>query len=180
MAILIRNEQELINVIVPKLKEAVNYIVQKILEENQELIKTLIYESYTPVEYERTGEFKEAWNTSVKSQGRNIEGEFKYNPTNMSFGDNGQHSSLVNGTDVREYLANIIYEGLSGAIYQKGYAKNFERFSGELWTEKRDVWAQLNKWLSDSQFRKIFEEGMTKAGISWKKNTGKVNMVQNK
>lgn len=170
MASQIRNPTQLNNVFVPKLKQAVDYVVQKIWNENRELVRLIVYESYQPSMYERTGEFKEAWDTSVKSLGSYIEGEFKYDPKTMVANPAlGQHASVVTGEPSASYLADIIYQGLAGHIFGTGY-----------WTKKRDAWSALDKWLTNNTFRKIFEEGMTKAGIPWKKSIGGVNVEKRK
>ena len=170
MAVQITNEAQLVSIFVPKLKEAVNYVVQKIWNENRELVRLIVYESYQPSMYERTGEFKEAWDTSVKRVGNYIEGEFKYDPRIMEVNPFlGQHASVITGEPSTTYLADIIYQGLSGHIFGTGY-----------WTQKRDAWSALDKWLSNTTFRKIFEEGMTKAGIPWKKSIGGVHVEKSK
>ena len=186
MAVQITNEAQLSNIFVPKLKEAVNYVVQKIWNENRALIEQLVYEvqgqgyyggasAYTEnpnidKKYQRTGQFKEAWDTSVKSMGNYIEGEFKYDSRVMEVNSAlGQHASVITGEPSTTYLADIIYQGLAGHIFGTGY-----------WTQKRDAWSALDKWLTNSTFRKIFEEGMTKAGIPWKKSIGGVSVEKSK
>lgn len=170
MAVQIKNEAQLINIFIPKLKKAVEYVVQKIWNENRELIRVLVYESYDPVKYERTGEFKEAWDTSVKSLGKHIEGEFKYDSRIMEVNSTlGQHASIITGEPSVAYLADIIYQGTAGHIFGEGP-----------WTKKRDVWSTLDSWLTNEKFRKIFEEGMTKAGIPWKKSIGGISVEKTK
>lgn len=170
MAKIINNSNELQSIFLPKLKEVVDYVVQKIWNENRELIRVLVYESYTPVKYERTGEFKEAWDTDVKTLGNYIEGEFKYNSNDLIVNPSlGQHASIIDGEPSVSYLADIIYQGMAGHIFGEGP-----------WTKKRDAWSALDKWLTNTQFRKIFEEGMNKAGIPWKRNIGKVNVEKTK
>ena len=154
----------------PKLKEAVDYVIQKVWNENRDLIRVLVYESYTPIEYQRTGEFKEAWDTEVHSASNYIEGEFKYNPNLLTVNlDLWQHGSNYWQEPSTQYLADIIYQGMVGNFFGEGP-----------WTEKRDAWTALDKWLTNTQFRKIFEEGMTKAGIPWKKNKGSITVEKNK
>lgn len=182
----IRNEVELQSIFIPKLKDAVDYVVQKIWNENRSLIEQLVYEAqgqgyynsasaYTvnpsiDKEYKRTGEFKEAWDTNVKTMGKYVEGEFKYDPRKMTVNPAlGQHASVVTGDSSTAYLADIIYQGLAGYIFGKGY-----------WTKKRNAWSALDKWLTNTQFRKIFEEGMTYAGIPWKGNKGPVKVERQK
>ena len=186
MSTVITNPSQLASIFMPKLQEAVDYTVQKIWNENRSLIEQLVYEvqgqgyygsasAYTEnpnidKQYQRTGQFKEAWDTEVKSAGNHIEGEFKYNPNAMTPNSLlGQHASVVDGEPSIAYLAHIIYDGAAGHIFGTGY-----------WTQKRDAWSALDKWLTNKQFRKIFEEGMTKAGIPWKTNKGKLRVEKSK
>ena len=157
----ITNNNALQAAVVADLKNVVDYVVQKLWEENRDLVQKIVYDGYQPEEYERTNEFKEAWNTDVKTLNSFIQGEFKYDSRLLTVDtNNGQHSSLVDGTPMTEYLAEVIYDGLSGAIYEPGYAKNSSRFKGEAWANKRDVWSALLKWFNKTKLRQLFEEGM--------------------
>lgn len=180
MAVQIKNETQLTSIFVPKLKEAVDYIVQKIWNENRELIRLIVYESYQPSRYNRTGEFKEAWDTKSSTKGNHIEGEFYYDWNKLTPGDDdpespryGQHVSAIDRFLMTEYLAEVIYQGKAGPAFGHGVHTG-------AWADKRDAWSALDKWLSNSTFRKIFEEGMTKAGIPWKKSIGGVHVEKSK
>lgn len=163
----ITNNNALQAAVVADLKNVVDYVVQKLWEENQELVQKIVYDGYQPEEYERTDEFKEAWDTDVKTLHNAVQGEFKYDSRLLTVTDNGQHSSLVDGTPMTEYLAEVIYEGLSGAIYEPGYAKNSARFAGQAWANKRDVWSALLKWFNITKLRQLFEEGMRQQGMNF-------------
>ena len=164
----ITNDAQLQAAIIADMKNVVDYVVQKIWNDNRELIRQIIYEGYQPEVYERTGEFKEAWDTDVKTLHNYVQGEFKYDPRLLTVNeDNGQHSSLVDGTPMTEYLAEVIYEGLSGAIYEPGYAKNSSRFKGQPWANKRDVWSALLKWFNKTKLKQLFEEGMRQQGVNF-------------
>ena len=164
----ITNDAQLQAAIIADMKNVVDYVVQKIWNDNRELIRQIIYEGYQPEVYERTGEFKEAWDTDVKTLHNYVQGEFKYDPRLLTVNeDNGQHSSLVDGTPMTEYLVEVIYEGLSGAIYEPGYAKNSSRFKGQPWANKRDVWSALLKWFNKTKLRQLFEEGMRQQGVNF-------------
>ena len=116
------NNNALQAAVVADLKNVVDYVVQKLWEENRDLIQKIVYDGYQPEEYERTNEFKEAWNTEVKTLNNFVQGEFKYDSRLLTVDtDNGQHSSLVDGPPMTEYLAEVIYEGLSGAIHEPRY-----------------------------------------------------------
>lgn len=180
MAIQIKNEAQLTSIFVPKLKEAVDYIVQKIWNENRELIRLIVYEAYQPSRYNRTGEFKEAWDTKVNTKGNHIEGEFYYDWNQLTPGDDdpespryGQHVSAIDRFLMTEYLAEVIYQGKAGPAFGHGVQTG-------PWADKRDVWSALDKWLSNATFRRIFEEGMTKAGIPWKKSIGGISVEKRK
>ena len=164
----ITNNNALQAAVVADLKNVVDYVVQKLWEENRDLIQKIVYDGYQPEEYERTYEFKEAWNTEVKTLNNFVQGEFKYDSRLLTVDtDNGQHSSLVDGTPMTEYLAEVIYDGLSGAIYEPGYAKNSSRFKGQPWANKRDVWSALLKWFNKTKLKQLFEEGMRRQGINF-------------
>ena len=164
----ITNDNVLQAAVVADLKNVVDYVVQKLWEENRDLVQKIVYDGYQPEEYERTNEFKEAWNTDVKTLNSFIQGEFKYDSRLLTVNaDNGQHSSLADGAPMTEYLAEVIYDGLSGAIYEPGYAKNSSRFKGEAWANKRDVWSALLKWFNKTKLKQLFEEGMRRQGINF-------------
>lgn len=173
----ITNNNALQAAVVADLKNVVDYVVQKLWEENRDLVQKIVYDGYQPEEYERTNEFKEAWNTDVKTLNNFVQGEFKYDSRLLTVDtDNGQHSSLVDGTPMTEYLAEVIYDGLSGAIYEPGYAKNSSRFKGQPWANKRDVWSALLKWFNKTKLRQLFEEGMRKEGLDFIKHNVAINV----
>ena len=161
-----RNDAEVRAMIMPALKQAAKYVAEQILIKNEELIQQIVYDAYDPVEYDRTGEFKKAWDTDAYITGNVATGEFWHDSEKMNSFD-GHHASVVDGQPMRDYLAEIIYEGLSGAIYQEGYAKYNKRFKGQAWTKKRDVWKALLNWLKINQLKKLFEEGLRQQGISF-------------
>lgn len=159
-----RNDAELRRMVMPGLKAAVDYVVQKIWNENRELVRIMVYESYEPEVYDRTGQFKEAWETEANIDGNVARGEFRYAPEKLSEVP-PYHASILDGESITDYLAEVIYEGLSGAIYQQGYAKNYKPFRGQAWIKKRDVWTALNKKIGKNRIKQLFEEGMRQQGI---------------
>ena len=168
---LAKNDAQLMNDILPGLTKVVDYMTKKILEENTELIQKLVYDAYTPEEYERTGEFKEAWSTETQSIRNIVQGKLYYDSRKLTVDFNkGQHGSKFDNTVVTKYLSEIIYEGLSGAIYEPGYAKHSHRFKGQAWTKKRNVWRTLLEWLGPNRIRKLFEEGLKQQGIKYSRH----------
>lgn len=160
----LRNDAEVQAAFMPLIKKAVDYVVQKLWNENRELVRKIVYDAYQPEQYERTGEFKEAWDTSVKSTQNVVEGQFNYDPRLLTV-DGEHHGSIIDGQPMTTYLAEVIYEGLSGDIYQGGYARNNPAFKSEAWAQKRDVWTALNKWFTKTKLRELFEEGMRAQGL---------------
>lgn len=152
--------------LMPVLKQAAKYVAEQILIKNEELVQQIVYDAYSPSEYDRTGEFKKAWGSEAHITGNVATGEFWHDSEKMtSF--NGHHESVVDGQPMRDYLAEIIYEGLSGAIYQEGYAKNYKPFKGQAWTKRRNVWKALLDWLKINQLKKLFEEGLRRQGVTF-------------
>lgn len=182
-----KNNQELEQMLMPALEKAIDYVVQKIMEENKEIIEQVVYNSYSPNIYDRTGEFKEAWDIETKTHGNKVQGTFKYDPDKMSIGDGGQHSSIYqNDRDVRPYLAEIIYQGFAGDFTGtkkanhagKKYAKNNPLFAGEAWTRKRDVWKELNNKIGIRKIKQYFEEGMRRNGLNFKGHTASIKVIK--
>lgn len=180
---LARNNQEVERMIMPALTKAIDYVVQKIWNDNREIVRQVVYESYQPNMYNRTNEFKEAWETETKTVGNKAQGTFKYAPDKMSIGD-GQHSSVINGEDYRVYLAETIYQGLSGDFGYgentgtKRHAKNNPYFAGEAWTQKRNAWKMLTSKISITQIKQYFEEGMRQNGINFKRGKGAIKVTK--
>lgn len=163
-----RNDQEVQAMLMPALKEAIDYVVQKIWNDNRELIRTIVYESYQPEEYERTGEFKEAWDTDVKRLGNFVRGEMKYDPRELTVNYNKwQHGSAYLQQPMTTYLAEVIYQGLSGDIFGKGP-----------WTKKRDVWAALNREVGIRKIKQYFEEGMRRNGLDFRGHTASLKVTK--
>lgn len=163
-----RNNQELENMLMPALEKAIDYVVQKIWNDNRELIRTIVYESYQPEEYERTGEFKEAWDTDVKRLGNFVRGEMKYDPRELTVNYNKwQHGSAYLQQPMTTYLAEVIYQGLSGDLFGEGP-----------WTKKRDVWAALNREVGIRKIKQYFEEGMRRNGLDFRGHTASLKVTK--
>lgn len=167
----IKSEQELKRLILLQLEKATDYVVQKIWNENRALINDLIYNKDKPEVYERTGEFRQAWRTETNASisGSKVSGKFAYDPSMITTIDAPQHQSVVNYEPIQTHLADIIYQGMAGKIFGEGF-----------WTEKRNAYKELNKWLTNTKFRQLFEEGMTMAGLPWKRSTGAVVKTEDK
>ena len=168
MALQARNDAQLKSMLVPKLGIVVDYVVQKIWNDNRELVRRLVYEAYDPVDYNRTGEFKEAWDTTYEynvSSGH-AKGQFYYDPSKLTPGDNdpdssryGQHVSAIDRVLMTDYLAEVIYQGLAGPAFGHGVQDG-------AWARKRDVWETLMKNIGERKMKQWIKEGFDKAGIA--------------
>lgn len=157
----------------PALQQVCNYVVQKIWNENREIVRRVVYESHLPEEYNRTGEFKEAWDyTDVNYNPTRMDGygEFHYEPNNMSVGsadpnsDNyGQHIGVgpykYYGEDARPYLADIIY-------HMNGCAGAGPAFGDGYWRKARNAWAELIRVIGKRKIKQWFKEGFEKVGFT--------------
>lgn len=172
-----KNDLEVYKMLTPQLKIVVDYIVQKIWNENRELVRLIVYEANLPSQYERTGQFKEAWDTNVESNDftGNLEGEFFYEPDKLTANKSkGQHASFFRDEEMKEYLVDVIYDGLAGDFTgrskgTKKYAKNNPSFAGQPWTTKRDVWSKLVKKVGKTNMDKWVAQGMRQAGLKLRK-----------
>ena len=73
---------------------------------------------------------------------------------------NGPNAGKFYG-DSREYLADIIYQGLAGDIYGDGF-----------WTEKRDAFERLLKIVGKRNFNKWMIEAMNEVGLNVQSHGG--------
>lgn len=163
----IRNDTQLKAMFIPKIREAVDLLVQKIWNENRELVRKIVYEVYNPTRYNRTGEFKEAWDTDTTmsiSSGK-VQGSFYYDPSKLTHGDDdpdspryGQHVSAIDRMLMTEYLAEVIYQGKSGPAFGHGVE------SGP-WHDKRDVWEVLSKEVGRNKLKAWMKECFDKVGL---------------
>lgn len=154
-----RNDDELVAMFRKPMRDVVDYVVQKLWNENREVVRHVVYDVYMPTVYNRTGEFATAWDYSVKElrSGDHVaQGSFSYAPDLMSTGsdnhesdDYGQHVSIVDGSDVRSYLANIIYQGAYGSAWRSGVGA-------------RDAWSELLRIVGRRGMNRYFQEAFKK------------------
>ena len=119
MDFLPRNNRQLQKLLTDPLRNVANYVAQKIWNENRELVRQIVYEAGVPEYYERTNEFKDAWN--IKESKNTLptswvtQYEFFYDweklTVDRSKSQHGSPPSVENYQDVRPYLADIIYRG---------------------------------------------------------------------
>ena len=159
----LRNDSEVERFLQPKIRIIVEEILKGIEEWNQKEIDRVVYAAGQPDVYQRTYEFRDAWEGRItKDTAHETEGEFTYMPNQMTTVEPGIHASVIVDygylDDIRPYLAEIIYDGLAGHIFGTGF-----------WTGKRDAWERLVKIVGGSKMRTWINRGAKKAGlkISW-------------
>lgn len=157
------SEEELKTQIISGLKIAVNSTVNEIHEQNENFIDEVVYDSYNPSWYNRTGNFRNAWDTTVGTAGSYVEGKFYYNSNEMVVGteEDGVHVSVVDGSPQTQNMPWIIYQGGMGCI---------QRPTG------RNAWKALDSFLTNSMMRSIFESGLNKSGLPWKRSRGAIKV----
>lgn len=169
MASQIKNDRELVRTMKPVFKKVVEYVLDRIMECNQETIWSVVYGAGEPSVYERTGEFAEAWTTQVHNANHlnhDVEGAMFYDSSKMSVGsddigsmDYGQHigvASPYQGVDSRQYLADIVYQGIAGPAFGDGY-----------WRKKRDAFSRVVAHVGKINFNKWLKDGMKANGIKY-------------
>lgn len=166
------SDAELRRQILLALQKATEYVVSELYDHNESLIDALVYGADDPEVYDRTYEFREAWRkeTHMTISGNNVQGKMSFDASKLTpNADLGQHASLVNGEPMQSYLADIIYEGTAGKIFGEGF-----------WTKPRNAYAELDRWLTNTQFRQLFEEGMTQAGLSFVRKKAALQVTREK
>ena len=136
-------------------------MMDAILAENDSTILDVVYSTYDPSSYKRTGDFQEAWDTRAGTAHTTAAGESYIRPETMTIehvADPTQHAS-VDKNSVTQYMADILYQGAMGCIYRP---------------TNRNAWKVLDKWLSNTKFRQIFEDGLNQSGLEWKRSNGAI------
>lgn len=170
MASLPKNDHELRRTLKTPLIAAVDYVMQKMWKENRDIIRKVVYDAGLPGEYERTDEFRNAWNYEWHGSPKTdafVEYEFFYDwallNVNRQKAQHGSPEWLKNYQDVRPYLADIIYGGLSGDLFGDGY-----------WRRARDAWSELLHQIGKRNLSNWFKEGCQQVGLD---AVGRVNVA---
>ena len=135
---------------------ALDYAMEKLLEQLKINIEKIVYGAGSPNYYERTMEFLNSWETSKPIiKGNIVESELFQNTFAMqSDPDNFTHGSYwYTNNDVREFMAEIIFEGLSGPMFGTGF-----------WSVARDAWTPTLIHLENGDFDRWFADAMRMQG----------------
>lgn len=162
MAFLPKNNQQLQQLFAVPLREVVEIVAQKIWNENRDVVRKVVYDAGTPKYYERTNEFRnDAWGFEKPAHythGHIAEYRFFYDWEKLTIDrDKAQHGSpphTATYSDVRPYLADIIYQGLAGNIFGDGY-----------WRKARNAWKELLSTLGKKKMKEMFKQAFEYCGI---------------
>lgn len=160
-----RNDKELASYLTIPFYKVVDYLIDRVWRENRDVVRQVVYEAGKPNWYERTNQFKESWNTrnsTQKHHGNLVEKEFYYDWEKMAVDrEKAQHGSppyVDNYQDVRPYLADIIYQGLSGDLFGDGY-----------WRKARDAWKHLVEAVGKKKVHKWIKEAFDMYGFDYER-----------
>lgn len=155
MAILINNQQQLINAMKTAINNSINYVMQQIYEENKQLIQEIVYNAYSPKAYSRTYELRDNWDYKIKDSRFSITGEFGLDTDSMTLSmENFIHGNPISG-DLREYIADMVVQG-NGYFFADPYSN---------YSKPRDFWTPLINKLDSGKIEQWFNHQMTQEGF---------------
>jgi len=141
-----------------KASVALDYAMVKLLNALRDNIEQIVYGAGIPSTYDRSYEFLKSWETSMPIiKGNLIQSDLFQNILDMTFdADNFFHgSNYWRQEDVTPFLANIIFDGLSGDLMGEGF-----------WRQARDAWTPTLELLTNGTFLRWFEESMMSQSAS--------------
>jgi len=157
------DEVSLKEAIVEGVQSAVNDTLETVKWSHKTNVADIVYGRDTPSEYNRTYDMADAWEVQSLNDSFDVSAEVYYNSDLLSVSSaDYQHWSVVQHTDVRPYMASIIFQG-AGPAFGHGY-----------WTLPRNAWQATDNWLSNTKLRSLMENGMTSANLPWKRSTGAI------
>lgn len=149
----ITNDAQMSSILNNIVRDVAKAVADKLYQVNREEIEDVVYSYQLDMEtsvYARTHQFRDAWKTDIKSATNTHEATLDYKPleTGMQFNpEEWQHGSNYGSpNDVREALAEILYEGISGGLFGDG-AFSEPRNAYNALVKKCDK--SLDKWIKD-------------------------------
>lgn len=152
-----RNEDELLKILMPKLRIVVDYVMSKIEHDGQLKIEDLVYEAYNPTWYERTYDFERSFVKEETVINHNeVVGEYGFEPDMMSsYPELFEHGSPYGvPEDARNIMADIIFEGAAGSLFGDGP-----------WRRKRNAWNRIVYMLGRKNLDVWMKQGFKRAGL---------------
>lgn len=152
---MISNNEQLQITLLNSLQVAIDNVLNQCLEKLRGIIFDTVYGAGEPLTYQTTWEFMLSWevnNATIK--GLMVQGELFQNFMSMSYDpDNFIHGSNYSG-DIREFLADIINNGIDGGLFGDGW-----------YSKSRCFWDEFVLWVEDN-IDMIFQNECKKLGIN--------------
>ncbi len=156
----ISNDAQLYAVFTPIIQDAVRYTMEQATSTFKNYIEKYVYGAGDPEEYMRTYEFVNSWENEVNENFFGAEGILGQNTSYMSFTPEMLwHGSYTSG-DVRDNLAEILFEGLGGTTF----------FGSGWWNDKRNAYDEFVKDIESKDLLvRWFRDYLRKYGIYLRK-----------
>lgn len=151
------NDEELSEAATDGLDQAMNYMMGELLIENEKKVQKTVYDAYSPDVYKRTDDFKLAWDIDHSKSGKSVEGEFYFEPSNLSVNPSELQHTDIYGDSVADEMADLIYQSGPGLFHRP---------------TKRNAWKKTDKWFSKNKITELYQRGMKRAGLPIKKSSG--------
>ena len=156
------NEEQLRNEIIKNLTTASISSMEDTKKVLQKNIAIDVYGGYSPQVYPRTIEFLEAWETEGGGADGVAPAQMHYEPEFITTVSPPQHASVITGASVVGILPDWIFSGHDPGIFPGG------------WSGARDAWKHMDKEITNTVFRNMYESGLSKTPMPWKRSTGAV------
>lgn len=154
---IVNNEAEMTLYLNSVFYGAINYTIDRMVELiRQEITRQGIGDESKNTIYDPTNEFYNAWRKeSVSKVGGYILGKMGYDSSFLSLDkDSYTHgSNYQGGSDVRDALADIIFNGKSGMLFGDGF-----------WRDNRDAWTPFMNQVQ-AEISSWFVIGCAKSGL---------------
>ena len=155
MVMLLNNQQQLINAMKLAIDHSIDYVMKQIYEENKQLIQEIVYNAYSPKEYNRTYELRDNWNYDIKDSRFSVIGEFGLDTNSMTLDmENFIHGNSISG-DLREHITDMVVQGT-------GYVFDYVQST---YNQPRDFWSPLIDKLNGGKIEEWFNYQMKQEGF---------------
>lgn len=164
---MIDNDEQLTQILILEMTSIVNIITDQLLEKligESGLIRKIVYDPYKPADIEdngyqrlmENGGLLGEWDKKTRVVRNNIASEITDYPNTMivSPGEFVHGSLYWKKDDIRDMLAAIVAEGLSGDFFGDGF-----------WKLPRDFWSPLVAMLGNGTIDSIIEKEFKARGI---------------
>lgn len=160
---LFTNEEQLRKEIIRNLNVASMSAMESTKEKLQENINEVVYGRGAGSVYERTNEFYIAWETEEGGADGVAPAQMHYEPDFITTIAAPIHASVKTNQSVAVVLADWLFLGHDPGCFPYGN-----------WWGARDAWSKTDKEITNTVFRGMYESGLNKTPMPWKRSTGAV------